>query len=179
MSDLKKKLIDEIDDVKTPELFLAYHAKWNSHLISRHMCVSINDLKQRLSRIPFKADEIVSMSRFYSESISEVANFIYICLRENGRALYLWLEGGRKSLLELDYDFSEPIGDCLVKGTDWRYPIPNSRIRVLVGYPENNDRLFKVINAYPELNNAEVDLAWDAIDAYAETIKDRSDKKRR
>lgn len=52
----------EIEEIRTPELFLAYHP--NSHVFSRHYYVTQEELQQRTCKLHFHPGEIICMSRF-------------------------------------------------------------------------------------------------------------------
>ena len=64
----------EIEEIRTPELFLAYHP--NSHVFSRHYYVTQEELQQRTCKLHFHPGEIICMSRFTEATKSEVTNLI-------------------------------------------------------------------------------------------------------
>ena len=64
----------EIEEIRTPELFLAYHP--NSHVFSRHYYVTQEELQQRTCKLHFHPGEIICMSRFTEATKSEVTSLI-------------------------------------------------------------------------------------------------------
>lgn len=157
------QLSREIGDILVPELFLAYHENCGGHALSRHVGVSAQDLRNRISENLHLGD-FTRYSRFFGTR-EEVLPLIHRCLTVNLPTVSKWL--GNDKPLELLCDFPAPIGDALVRGASWHQTLATSRIVVVLVPAVIEGRLFRVITAYPDFDMDEVDAAWDAIDEWA------------
>lgn len=163
------QLVREIHDVTIPELFEAYHPK--NHVFRRHVQVTRKDLRQRLRKIPYVEDEIVTMSRFDSKDAHFLTRMIFRCLYDNQGEIQKWIKENPFHLLQVCMDVDAPIGEGVVKGTDWNQFFPMSRIHVVLKYSNLPGRLFQIVTAYPVPNLDETDQIWEAIDSWSEHIQ--------
>ena len=86
----------EINDVLFPELLMAYHGeRHESHLFTRHMNVSLKELKNRLRRFQIGQDDIVKSSRFLTNDLSEIAKQLHTCLEQNYAKIEDWHKSRR------------------------------------------------------------------------------------
>lgn len=167
---IETQLTREIKEAGVKELFLSYHSK--SHALERHCGLSHMDLKNRIRKIPYQEDDITVMSRF-TEDESGIVSLIQSCLESNFKGIRFWLESGNGNALELVKPFHHPVGDGIVKGTDWNVLHPMSSVRVMIAPSDIRGRLFKVITAYPVPDMDECDEIWDSIDEWSQIQKDK------
>ena len=133
----------EINDVLFPELLMAYHGeRHESHLFTRHMNVSLKELKNRLRRFQVGQDDIVKSSRFLTNDLSEIAKQLHTCL------------------------FPSPIGECIVKNAVWNETFQESVLVVILVESDIPGRLFRILTAYPDATLDEIDIIYDAIDLF-------------
>ncbi len=160
-----KNLFNEIQDILCPELYMAYHEELGGHMYSRHIHVSVDELKKRARSIKVRSkNDIIAFSRFYGDP-SSVLPLVYECLIRNAKHIEMWL--GSDHALELSMEFPEPIGDAIVVGTDWKYLFDASCIRIILLPPlRNSNRMFLIETAYPAFNLDETDMVWDAKDQW-------------
>lgn len=161
---VKKQMIREIEELRIPELFLAYHP--NSHVFSRHYNISHSELKKRTCKMPFRTDEIICMSRFTSEKKSMITGLIADGLLKYFDDIMFWEKHNPFHALEICISFNHPIGEGVVKGTDWNHLFQLSALRIILQISDRKDRLFQITTAYPVPDYDEVDEILDAIDEY-------------
>lgn len=158
------QILREFQDITTPELFRTYHPTGYSHLMERHINKSLKDLKARLRKIPFNPDgDLTIMSRF-NEDIDEqkALDMAYQCLLANENEIRKW---AKKITPKKDFifEFPTPIGDGIVKGSDWNKTHKFSAICVVLGPSNRDGRLFEIISIYPTPGFEEIDEVWEAV----------------
>lgn len=163
------RLKREIDDILNEDLFRAYHEERGGHTICRHVGINREELKARIRHLPYVKDQLIVVSRFIG-STSDVILHIHDCLENNRDTITQWL--GSECVLELTYSFPQPIGDAIVKGTDWNILHTMSDIWVVIAPSKCKDRLFRIKTTYPVFNLDETDTAWDAVDEYSKRKPD-------
>lgn len=157
----------EINDVLFPELLMAYHGeRHESHLFTRHMDVSLKELKNRLRRFQVGQDDIVKSSRFLTNDLSEIAKQLHTCLEQNYAKIEDWHKSRRMGKLEISCVFPSPIGECIVKNTDWNETFQESVLVVILVESDIPGRLFRILTAYPDATLDEIDVIYDAIDLF-------------
>lgn len=161
------QLLREIEEVEVLELLLAYHGeRQTSHMFTRHMHVSLSELKNRLKHIHVDQDEIVKASRFLSNDLSEIASLLHTCLDKNYSRIEKWNRSGRIGKLDISYIFPSPIGECIAMNTNWKHTFKESELVIVLGESNLSGRIFQILTAYPEATPEEVDLIYDAIDEW-------------
>lgn len=153
---IKKQIRKEIEDTKQHELFLAYHGY--NHALSRHLDVSLDEMKERIKRKVFSND--IDLDR--------LAEMIYTCLIENLDAIVTWVQNGCCKTEEYVFEFPYPIGEGIVMGTNWNQLFPMSKINVVLEESTFKGRYFHILSAYPLPNIDEVDEIWNAKDEWQE-----------
>lgn len=154
----------EIEEIRTPELFLAYHP--NSHVFSRHYYVTQEELQQRTCKLHFHPGEIICMSRFTEATKSEVTNLIADGLSLHIQEIMDWGKRDPFNALEICAFYDHPIGDGVVKGTDWNHLFALSGICIVLQLSDRKDHFFEITTAYPIPDFDEVDEILDAMDEY-------------
>lgn len=154
----------EIEEIRTPELFLAYHP--NSHVFSRHYYVTQEELQQRTCKLHFHPGEIICMSRFTEATKSEVTSLIADGLSLHIQEIMDWGKRDPFHALEICAFYDHPIGDGVVKGTDWNHLFALSGICIVLQLSDRKDHFFEITTAYPIPNFDEVDEILDAMDEY-------------
>ena len=82
--------------------------------------------------------------------------------------------------LEICAFYDHPIGDGVVKGTDWNHLFALSGICIVLQLSDRKDHFFEITTAYPIPDFDEVDEILDAMDEYQITrIKQPAGRKRR
>ena len=154
----------EIEEIRTPELFLAYHP--NSHVFSRHYYVTQEELQQRTCKLHFHPGEIICMSRFTEATKSEVTSLIADGLSLHIQEIMDWGKRDPFHALEICAFYDHPIGDGVVKGTDWNHLFALSGICIVLQLSDRKDHFFEITTAYPIPDFDEVDEILDAMDEY-------------
>lgn len=167
---IKNQIYREIEELRVPELFLAYHP--HSHVFTRHYNISHSDLKKRVLKIPFRTDEIICMSRFTGSEKADITNLIADGLIQHIQDILSWGKKDPYHALEICVSYGYPIGDGVVKGTDWNHLFHLSALRIILQIADRKDRLFQITTAYPIPDYDEVDEILDSIDDY-QTLKFR------
>ena len=80
---------------------------------------------------------------------------------------------GRRIYIEICVTFDAPIGDGIVKGTDWNKTFPMSNLRIVLKNSDIRGRLFEIITAYPVPGYDEVDQILDAMEEYGSRLRER------
>ena len=137
----------EIEEIRTPELFLAYHP--NSHVFSRHYYVTQEELQQRTCKLHFHPGEIICMSRFTEATKSEVTSLIADGLSLHIQEIMDWGKRDPFHALEICAFYDHPIGDGVVKGTDWNHLFALSGICIVLQLSDRKDHFFEITTAYP------------------------------
>lgn len=68
--------------------------------------------------------------------------------------------------LEICAFYDHPIGDGVVKGTDWNHLFALSGICIVLQLSDRKDHFFEITTAYPIPDFDEVDEILDAMDEY-------------
>lgn len=161
---LRRKIEQQIEDIRNPLLFLAYQCE--GHAIDRHVL----DDRQLLRAIyakrkPQDVDDIVMVTRFKSKE--SALNLIADTLLHNIDAIEKWLLSSSENAYEATCTYTEATGDGLAKNTDWSKPIPVHGVRVVI---LKNFRLisrsFIVVTAYPQGTCDDIDAIYERIDDY-------------
>nr|WP_303181814.1 RNase A-like domain-containing protein [Lachnoclostridium phocaeense] len=159
------QLMREIEDVAIPELLLAYHGE-RQHMLTRHMDVSLIELRNRLRHIHVEKDEIMKASRFLSNSLAEVCTYVHTCLLQNQAKVEKWMRTGRLGKLDISCTFDHPVGECIALNTNWKDTFQESQLVVVLGESDIPGRIFQILTAYPEATPDEIDLIYDAMDQW-------------
>ena len=161
---LKKKLEEQINDIRDPLLFLAYQSE--GHAIDRHV-LSDDELRRALwvKPKPKDIDDIVMVTRFHSKE--KALEIIANTLLNNIDAIEKWLRSDSEDDLAVSHIYSEQTGDGLVKNTDWTKTIPVHAAMVVI---RKNFKLvgrsFVVVTSYPLRSFDDVDAIYEAIDEF-------------
>ena len=161
---LKKKLEQQINDIRDPLLFMAYQSE--GHAINRH--VLTNDELRRALWIkpkPKDKDDIVMVTRFQSKE--KALEIIANTLLKNSDVIEKWLLSDNEGDLAVSATYRDATGDGLVKNTDWTKVIPVHSAMVVI---RKNftviGRSFVVVTAYPLRSFDDIDAIYEAIDDY-------------
>lgn len=162
---LCKQMLREIEELKTVELYRAYHDA--AHMEKYHLKIDDNWLRNRLFQGPAAPDELIISSKF-TIPMQEIVDDIYDSIMKNLKELDKW------NIYREDLAFSMPLGKVIgygfVQRTDTTHPFQMSAIRVILSAPVQKGRLFYVKTAYPVPDMDEVDEVWDAKEAYEEKL---------
>ncbi len=159
----------EMEEILNVYLFRTYNPVGYEHIAERHMEINLKDLQKRLSKIPFdKYGDIQSMSRFLKGmSMEQVCTMIYGCMSANEKNIRTFLSGNTVGKARDYYmDFPHPIGEGIVKGTDECSFFEMSRLCVIVGHSDNDERKMEIISAYPVFAYDEIDDVIDAVEEW-------------
>ena len=111
-------------------------------------------------------DDIVQVLRFKSKELA--ISFIVKTLSQNVDEIVNWQLSDIQQDLVVTASYNEATGDTLVKNTDWTKPIPMHKVLVVL---RKNFRVlsrsFVIVTAYPDSTMEDVDVIYDALDAYA------------
>ena len=162
------QMMREIEEVKSVELFRAYHDA--VHMEARHVMIDDNGLIRRLFKFPLVPDELIISSRF-TIPMQEILDTVYSCIMASLKEVDNW------DISRCDLAFTFPVGKVIGHGfiqrTDTTHPFDMSAIRVILSEPIKRGRLFCIKTAYPAPDMDEVDLVWDAKEAYEEKLFSR------
>lgn len=162
------QMMREIEEIKSVELFRAYHDA--AHMERRHVQIDDNGLRRRLFKFALVPDEPIISSRF-TIPMQEIVEDIHSCILSNLKELDNW-DVYRKDLA-LVFPVGKVIGHGFIQRTDTTHAFPMSAVRVILSAPVRKGRLFCIKTAYPVPDMDEIDLVWDAKDAYEEKLSSR------
>ena len=161
---LKNKIQQQINDIRDPLLFMAYQSE--GHAIDRHVLTD-DELRRALwvKPRPQSIDDIVMVTRFTSKE--KALEIIADTLQQNANAIEEWLLSHSEEDLAVNAIFEDETGDGLVKNTNWAQTIPVHSARVIIRKNfKMIGRNFVVVTAYPLRSFDDVDVIYDAIDAF-------------
>ena len=161
---LKKKIQQQINDIRDPLLFMAYQNE--GHALDRHI-LDDEALRKALwvKPRPKDADDIVMVTRFQSKE--QALGIIADTLQENIDAIEEWLLSNSEEDLAVSAIYNEPTGDGLVKNTDWTKTIPvHAAMVILRKNFKMIGRNFVIVTAYPLRSFDDVDAIYEAIDDF-------------
>lgn len=162
---LCKQMLREIEELKTVELYRAYHDA--PHMEKYHVKIDDNWLRNRLFQGPAVPNELIISSKF-TIPMHEIVDDIHACIMKNLKDLDNW--NVYREDLALSIPLGKVIGYGFVQRTDTTHPFQMSAIRVILSAPVRRGRLFYVKTAYPVPDMDEVDEVWDAKEAYEEKL---------
>lgn len=173
---LMTQLEREIRELSIPELFQAYHP--NSHVFIRHYGISKKDLINRIRKIPYKKDEIACASKFLISEENDrdkqkISEMVSQCLLKHQKGIEKWIKTDPFHAFEICEKFPQPIGEGIVKGTDWNVMFPMSNLRIVLKNSDIKGRLFQVMTAYPVPGYDEVDDILDAMEEWENQLDER------
>lgn len=126
------------------------------HADKLHIKVTNKDLIDRILYPDTKMDGRLEnycktlATRFYSEEVAIKA--ARETLERNQKQLISWTELRFEKRMEIECFFKNPIGEGIVKGTDFNNPYPMNGIRLILSLGYNSD-FFDIITAYPIPNS--------------------------
>ena len=162
---LKKKILDQIEDIRDPMLFAALQIE--GHALDRHL-LSDDALRRALYLKKRPADfyDIVKVTRFSDKNTA--LNLIANTLTKSVSEIEKWLLSDIENDLTVQEYFLEETGDGLVKNTDWSQTIPMHAVTVVLRKNFRKiGRSFVVVTAYPSPTLDDNDIIFDALEAYA------------
>ena len=169
---LKKKIREQISDIRNPILFKALH--WKGHMHERHLLTNEEMREVIKRRAPLEnEDDIVMVTRF--NSFEEALELTAQTLEENVEKIAEWLMDDCSEIMEFTSRFPYPTGDGLIKNADWTNFVPVHGVNVVLCKGSCiPGQSFVVTTSYPIRTFEDIDNIYDAIDDYTEKRNSRN-----
>lgn len=166
----KEELLKFINESLTDENQFNVCHELYGHCLAEHT-LSLPELQNKLWDSPKAtiSNPIVAASRFYSANAAR--KIIHQTLIENVDSILQWRKKLYLNILVIEKDFSDSIGEAIIKGADRNTLIPFHRLTLVLCNGDQIGQPFFIKIAYPAQNFDDIDNCYDAIDEFQEKRK--------